>query len=108
MKLRDNYDWIVLGDHPGALLSASLAAKLGLSVLVLPLSPGLGLTISRSGQYLDPESNYLMAVAKGDKHNGLLSECLARVGILPFEAEMILTKTAVPQVLTPHSRVVLN
>ena len=59
MKLREQSDWLVLGDHPGALLSASLAARLGLSVLVLPFGPAARLFVSASGQHFDPEPNYL-------------------------------------------------
>jgi phytoene dehydrogenase-like protein len=32
------FDWIVIGDDPGALLSGAMAARLGLSVLILPQS----------------------------------------------------------------------
>ena len=50
MKVADHYDWVVLGDSPGALLSAGLAARLGYSVLVLPLAPGLKSLTLESGQ----------------------------------------------------------
>jgi len=108
MRLREHYDWVVLGDHPGALLSASLAARLGLSVLVLPLSPSLGLTLSKSGQYLDPESNLMMGLGSGEKVNGLLWDCLHKLGILPFEEQLILDKETMPQVVTPSSRLVFG
>ncbi|MGZ6371380.1 MAG: hypothetical protein ACXWPM_11555, partial [Bdellovibrionota bacterium] len=106
-KVRDHYDWVVLGDHPGALLSASLAARLGLSVLVLPLSPGPGLMVSKSGQYWDPETNYLPGLGRTADANGLLAECLTRLGIQNSELEMIDAETAVPQVLTPQTRLAL-
>jgi hypothetical protein len=107
VRLRDQYDWVVFGSHPGALLSASLVAKLGLSVLVLPLAPSAGLTISQSGQYLDPESNYLMGVGKIGKVNGLVLECLNRLGILSSEEELIQTENVFPQILTPDFRLIL-
>src|SRR6185312_10300530 len=103
-KIRDHYDWIVLGDHPGALLSASLASRLGLSVLALPLAPGPGLMVSKSGQYWDPESNYIAGLGRTSEANGLLSECLVRLGMQNSELEMIETENVIPQVVTPRAR----
>jgi hypothetical protein len=104
VKLRDHYDWVVLGDHPGALLSAGLAARLGLSVLVLPVFPGKTLSISEDGRFVDPESNYLLSLGRVPRFSGLLSECLGRLGILPAELEQIEGLEPLPQVLTPDMR----
>lgn len=104
MKLRDHYDWVVLGDHPGALLSAGLAARLGLSVLVLPIFPGKALTISGDGRFVDPEANYLLSLGRVPRFSGLLSDCLGRLGILPAELEQVESMEPLPQVLTPDLR----
>lgn len=104
MKLRDHYDWVVLGDHPGALLSAGLAARLGLSVLVLPVFPGKSLSISGDGRFVDPEPNYLLSLGRVSRFSGLLSECLGRLGILPAELEQVEGVEPLPQVLTPEMR----
>lgn len=107
IRLRDHYDWVVLGDHPGALLSAGLAARLGLSVLVLPLVPAAKTVISESGQCLDPESNYLIGLGSIERFQGLLSDCLGRLGISPAESTMIQREGVLPQVLTPGKRLSL-
>lgn len=105
MLFRDHYDWVVLGDHPGALLSANLAARLGLSVLILPLAPGVKLSVAKNGQVLDPEPNFLLGLAEIGGAPGLLGKCLDRLGILPVEKERILTEDVLPQILTPSRRV---
>jgi phytoene dehydrogenase-like protein len=104
MKLRDHYDWVVLGDHPGALLSAALAARLGLSVLVLPVFPGKSISVAEDGRFVDPEPNYLLSLGRVPQFNGLLSECLGRLGILPAELEQVQRSEPLPQVLTPEFR----
>lgn len=77
---RDHYDWVVLGDNPGALLSASLAANLGLSALILPISSGLTsgtkLTWLNSSQCFDHESSFLLGLGNIGEKNGLLAEIL--------------------------------
>lgn len=110
MRLRDNYDWIVIGDHPGALLSGALVARLGLSVLILPTVSTPGgrsclLSVSRSGQYRDPEPNTLMGVQPPRAgEGGLLGVCLEHLGLLPAEADRISVIEAAPQVVTPTTR----
>lgn len=100
MRLRDHYDWVVIGDHPGALLSGNLAARLGLSVLILPLSPGQNLWVSKDGQYLDAETNYILGMGGQGRHPGILRECLNRLGLLPAEEFLIESQGSVPQILT--------
>ena len=115
-RLRDQYDWIVIGDHPGALLSGALAARLGLSVLILPtvaLSGGTStlVSVSRSGQCRDPESNTLMGVIPprlSSVGGGLLGLCLEHLGLLPPEAERLSVDEALPQVVTPSTRFSLH
>ena len=104
MKLRDHYDWIVLGEKPAALLTASLAARLGLSVLVLPLAPVMGFSASRSGQCFDPESNSIVGLGKSS-HGSLLGNTLAKIGALPSEEFDRNTVSRVPQFLVPDTRV---
>lgn len=121
MKVRDHYDWIVLGSHPGALLSATLAARLGMSVLILPFGPVMSARFSESRQLFDPEPNYVLglgddlaagpgrAVLDGSESLGLLSQCL---DLTPEEfqktAHFKVTQKSFPQVLTPSTRMVLG
>lgn len=107
MKLQDHYDWIVLGNHPAALLSASLVARLGLSALVLPLTSTMGFYVSSSGQYFDPESNYLIGLGKSGKIEGILLACLNKLGLLSSEEDLIDTQNSLIQSLTPASRFTL-
>ena len=108
MRLRDHYDWVVLGNHPGALLSASLVAQLGLSVLVLPMESSMGRNLhSASGLYLDPESNYLVGLGKSGKLDGLVLNCLNHIGIQQNELDQIQTQECLPQALTSNTRFVL-
>ena len=102
MNLSNSYDWIVLGDHPGALLSANLAAKLGLSVLILPKSNTRKVIFSESGQCLDPESNFIAGMSE----KGLLHEALRRASALPAEGELV--GGGLTQILTPEARLELN
>ncbi len=84
MKLKDHYDWVVLGDHPAALLSGNLMASLGFSVLILPTQSPFTSRLSRSGQCFDPESNLvpgLVRAASQGAGTGVLARCLGRVGI---------------------------
>jgi hypothetical protein len=104
VKVRDHYDWIVLGDHPGALLSAGLASRLGLSVLIVPVETPWGLQFSPSGEFLDPESNFLL----GNGPEGLVGKCLKAVGLLPAEEQLLQTRSGLSQILSPSSRVDLR
>jgi hypothetical protein len=103
-RLRDHYDWLVLGDHPGALLSGALVAKLGLSVLILPCFAGAKIATSKSGQVLDPESNFLIGLSEG-----LLADCLKHVGVGQKGSEgkesQFQQFNPVLQALTPEKRV---
>ncbi|MCM2278368.1 MAG: hypothetical protein NDJ89_09860 [Oligoflexia bacterium] len=100
---------MVLGDHPGALLSAALAARLGLSVLVLPMGPGLGAVVTKSGHCLDPETNFLLGLGRSEDHPGLVSECLHRLGVLHSEADAVLEgEAAFPEIVTPRHRLALR
>ncbi len=103
-RLRDQYDWIVVGDSPGALLSASLVARQGLSVLVLQSAPGAKPWVSKSGQYFDPETNYILGLGRLERANGLVSECVGRLGALPSEVERVRRETSGPEILTPRTR----
>jgi phytoene dehydrogenase-like protein len=99
MKLSHNYDWIVLGDHPGALLSANMVIRLGLSVLIVPKCSTQKVIFSESGQCLDPESNFILGLGE----QGLLHEILRKASALPGEGELG-TLEGYAQVLTPRHR----
>lgn len=109
MRLRDQYDWIVLGDDPGALLSASLAAKLGLSVLILPLFPApavrtIGGDDRSDKSVLDLETNLIPGLGAG----GLWDACLKGLGMTAEEQLPFKNSASVAQVLTPRRRVALE
>lgn len=104
MKLRAHYDWVVLGEHPGALLTAALVARLGLSVLIVPLGARPGIHIGQSGQILDFESNLLIGLGESGELSGLLRGCLQHLGVLPAEKDAIQQERAFPLVLTPSFR----
>ncbi len=109
MKVRDHYDWIVLGTHPGALVSASLAAQLGLSVLVLPF--GLSLPSKRfgKGQVFDPESNLVLGLSEENLAPGLIFQCLGLSEMDPkFKTSLRAGNGVRPQVLTPQTRFVFQ
>ncbi len=110
IKFRAQYDWIVMGDDPGALLSAGLAARLGLSVLVVPFSPtgqGLarGVMSTKDDKFLDPESSLLLGFGASAGGPSLLGRCLEQLGITDLEKKMFVEDQALPQILTPSSRV---
>ena len=59
-KLRERYDWIVVGDSIGALISGWLVSRLGLSVLFLNHAHAPRARLIEGGQYLDLEANRLV------------------------------------------------
>lgn len=104
MQLKEKYDAVVFGDHIGGLLAAALVARLGLSVLILPLGKSLTTQISKQGDCLDPESNFLIgSVSHGDRA-GLLGLCFERLGILNGEEQWIESSRVLPQILGLESR----
>lgn len=109
MKLKDHYDWIVLGNHPGALLSAGVASKLGLSVLILPFGVSFKADHDEKEQVFDPESNYLLGISEDGLSPAWL---LQQLGLTELGAEFITAHRSkgrtYPQVLTPESRLVLE
>jgi hypothetical protein len=82
-RLREYYDWVVVGDDVGALLSAALVARLGLSVLVLGPNSIASPKLSKSGQLWEPESNVLTGLGS----SGLLTRCLSQLGFSKAEQE---------------------
>lgn len=103
-KLRDHYDWIVIGDDPGALMSAGLAAKLGLSVLVLPLEAPLIPRVQDKINVLDFESNFLLGLGS----SGLWMKCLEAVGVEARDRDKIIGRASEAQILTPAYRLSLH
>ena len=94
----------MLGDDPAALLTGALAAKLGLSVLMVPLGHSQKLSISESGQPLDPEPNFLAGLGKTESNPGLLRFCLNHLGALPSELDQIQDQRQSLQILAPGFR----
>ncbi|MBC7690131.1 MAG: hypothetical protein H7222_00025 [Methylotenera sp.] len=126
IKLKENYDWVVAGDHPAALLSAALVAKLGLSVLIVdskerPLrallsmhshekppqkssqkSPEKAPSVysDRVTSRLNEEPNFYLTL-----RSGLLNDSLKSLGITDAELAYQLKSGHLPQILTPEHRV---
>ena len=88
IKIKDVYDWVVLGDHPAALFSGCLAARLGLSTLILSHAPSAKVLVSQSGQCIDFERNRMMGLARLESDSGLVWEILHRFGLKPAEEEL--------------------
>lgn len=104
MQLKEKYDAVVFGDHIGGLLTAALVARLGLSVLMLPLGKVLTTQISKQGDCLDPESNFLIGSVYKTDRKGLLGHYFERLGILNSEEQWIESNKVLPQILGPESR----
>lgn len=102
VRLRDRYDWIVLGNHPAALLSASLMASLNLSVLLVYDKQQPLLQVSSNGSYFDPEPNILVGINNGSKKEGFLLKHLRKLGVSFSEENWNLNYT--PQIVTPETR----
>jgi hypothetical protein len=103
--LRESYDWLVLGDHPGALLCGALVAKLGLSVLALPFGRSFVPPRAKGGPLLDPESAYLIGLSDSMGYPGLLARCLQRIEVRVPQPSAASTPLLGPVVVTPSARV---
>ena len=108
VRIQDHYDCIILGHHPSALLCAALVGRLGLSVLILPFVSGKTLLVSRQGQYLDPETNYLLGLGRSNRQDGLLLSCFNHLKLTDSEMGWIQFESSHIQVLTPETRLVLG
>lgn len=105
MRIQESYDWVTLGDHPGALLSACLAARLGFKTLIVPCAPVPGPLISEGGQCLDLERNVLVGLGSTGRADGLLRTCLRKLQINHEEEDRILQREETAQVITPFKRI---
>lgn len=106
-KLREDYDVVVLGDHPAALLAAAGLAQKGASTLVLPFYPSRLAQLSPSGQCLDPETNFLFGLSNLEGVHGLLFEALGELGVSLSGLKVVRAQEeeVLPQVVTPELRV---
>jgi hypothetical protein len=102
VRVKNHYDWVVLGNHPAALLSAVLVARMGLSVLVVSSKTSVGLSVSPSGLYFDSEPNTLVGLKKTELGNGPLLDCLSRLGLLSGSDDPL--QAFSPQIVTPSVR----
>ncbi len=109
-RLRERYDWVVLGDSAGALLSACLASRLGQSVIVVPLVEGVRTSRSAGGQVIDPETNAVYGLREdgnqGSGLSGLLARSFDHLGLDAEEWRQLELGGAAPQVVGPSRRVV--
>ncbi len=113
-KLRDyqpttrheRYDCIVIGLQWGGLLAAGLAARLGLSVLVVPFMPVGSLMTTESQDFLDFHSNFFLGLGQSrEGERGLLLAALEKLKPAAFTAAGFWEQQGQPQILTPHHRV---
>ncbi len=106
-RLKDSYDWVVMGDSPGALLAGCLAARRGLSVLIAGLGPSSEVRTSKNDIPLDPESNWILGLGRGERMNGLVYQCLSEIGLSPAEGEKIKQPRGSFTMATPRMRLTL-
>lgn len=116
-RLRESYDWAVIGESPGALLSAAMAAKMGFSTIVVPLANRASLFRSSTGQVVDPESGLLTGAQvkldpksslpeapSGKNFQGLLGRCLESLELTPAELSRLEWLPFSFRVETPEGR----
>lgn|GEM_PF-5090872 len=104
-KLREHYDWVTFGDHPAAILSAAMVARLGLSAIIVPLEKSK--VIDRE-QILDLEPGRIDGLGKIGLASGLWRGAIERLttkrGAEGFWEKISELKMA-REVVTPHDRV---
>jgi len=103
-RLQENYDWIVLGDTPAALLCAALVARMGLSVLIVSEDSGKKWELAQAGQLVDLEPNFLMGLARMDRLGGMVAECLSRMRFPAVDWEQLIRHEYLFQAITPRFR----
>ncbi|MBL7715846.1 MAG: hypothetical protein JNL01_10310 [Bdellovibrionales bacterium] len=116
-RLRESYDWAVIGESPGALLSAAMAAKMGFSTIIVPLANRASLFRSQSGQVVDPElaiisgaqirlnpETSIPEAANGKNFQGLLGKCLQSLELTPAELARLEWLPFSFRLETPESR----
>ncbi len=105
-ELGTKYDWIVIGEHPAALLSAAFMSKSGYSVLVVGMDSVKDSHVSEEGDCIDPESNWLLGLGENLGKPGLIRDLLIRLGV-SFEKETSYfdSEQDLPQILTPQIRI---
>ncbi len=108
--LNDRYEWVVMGDHPVALLSGAIAAKLGFSTLILlePNSKGRShqVRFSYRGQCLDPEGALMVGASNPEMNRGILPLVFQKLNILlPSTSGFSTGNFFLPQVITDSIRI---
>lgn len=105
-KIFDEYDWMVIGDHPGSLLGACMAAKMGYRVLMIHAQPELTADLTSSGQLVDFESNFSLGFGQGGGFSGLSHLALTHLGISSNYQKLVKdAKESSAQILTPETRI---
>ncbi len=86
MKLKDRYDCVVVGDHPGAILAGLLVNRLGLTVLMIPQCGSQGKVYSKDKMsVVDPESSWFLGLGEHRQSQGLWRELLSKLEISDTE-----------------------
>jgi len=79
MKFKSQFDVIVLGNHPSALLAGCLAAQKELSVLIISPQDQPEFFKTSHGQYFDPDPNWILGLDSKTQGAGLLYELLTQI-----------------------------
>ena len=79
MKIQSQYDVIVLGNYPAALLAGAFIAQKGFSVLISAPEDPLSLHQRPNGQYFDPEPNQILGFGQDARSPGLLTQLLQQL-----------------------------
>ncbi len=83
-----------MGDHPAALISGALAAKLGLSVLIVPLAENSRVAISSDGRVHDSETTWFPSLAEASGPHHLVRATLEYLGTTSSEMTQVISRAS--------------